>query len=491
MIFFRKIVFYLFCILYLVTCPILLLYAFGFIVKPGAEYGIVKTGLIYLSTVPSNAQVFVGTSRYARKTPVMIRDLMPGSYTLKVVQPGYRPWVQTVPVEAEKASALDYVLLLPSSWKVHRISAESFSELEVIPDSGFGLLKRGDHAADFWAVDFEEDEVTPLFREDSPWAQAKIRQVFTGKESSLVIFVLETTKGLQYWAVDLAKPEKSPRDLTLLFPEPPVQIRWEKNHPEYAFVLQGADINRLNLQDGELKPSLLREVRGLGVEDGNLYALRRDGLVVRFDKNGKDDRFLLEDPALAHSLFGDAGNYRIEAWSSDLMILMGEKGDLISNRLPYKLVEAGVLGVDYFRKGRRLLVWKKDRVGIVDFSREKSPGSEMFEKGPRLRWIFQKGNSVSQAFWVYEGSHILFRDGNHVYLLDTETYGEPEVLEIVKVREGTAVYYHEENGHLYYLNEESGRLESIEILPKKAVINFPFPERREGTVVREKNQNAI
>ena len=44
----RRIFFYLFTAIYVVACPMTILYALGYLVKPGTEKGIVKRGLIYI-----------------------------------------------------------------------------------------------------------------------------------------------------------------------------------------------------------------------------------------------------------------------------------------------------------------------------------------------------------------------------------------------------------------------------------------------------------
>jgi len=488
---FRKIVFYIFLLLYLVTCPLLLLYAFGFIVKPGAEYGLVKTGLIYLSTAPSDARVYLGSSRYSKKTPVMIRDLTPGTYTLRVSHEGYQTWEQTIPVEAEKASVLDYVLLLPDQWETHEFSDQPFDELRVGEGSGQGLLRRGELAEGLMTFDLKTESLKSLFEASSPLAGARVKKIFFGKESTLILLHLELNEAVSFIVVDLAHPEKTPRDITFLFSRLPDEVFWEKGQLEYFFSFQDGVVDRLNIQDHEVKPAILKNLRGLAIHEGNLYGIRHDGLVIRTDRNGKDETFLLDDPVLARSLFGTEGRYKIWARDSGLTVFIGSKGELISNRLPYRMVEAGVLGVDYFKKNRKLLIWLKNRIGVIDFQKEKTSESGMFEKGTSLNWIYREGSNIVQAFWVYEGSHVLFREGDRVRLIDTETYDAPRVDEVIEVNPGSAIHYEEETGYLYYLERDSGHLKALEILPKKAVISLPFPDRNEATKVREKNNREV
>ena len=66
MILLRKILFYICIVLYLIFCPMIILYALGYSFKPqSSQGGIVKTGIIFLSTTPPGADVFLNNRRFA------------------------------------------------------------------------------------------------------------------------------------------------------------------------------------------------------------------------------------------------------------------------------------------------------------------------------------------------------------------------------------------------------------------------------------------
>ncbi|MGD2279038.1 MAG: hypothetical protein PVH45_02945, partial [Candidatus Omnitrophota bacterium] len=119
--------------------------------------------------------------------------------------------------------------------------------------------------------------------------------------------------------------------------------------------------------------------------------------------------------------------------------------------------------------------WKKDRIGVLDFSTEKTQNAE-FEIGPRLTWVYTKGKNIEQAFWMFEASHILFRDGNDTFFIEIEGYGEFKINNILKVREKSSVFYSDDTGDMYYLDSSTGELLLVEIVPVEGVISLPFPE---------------
>jgi hypothetical protein len=64
---------------------------------------------------------------------------------------------------------------------------------------------------------------------------------------------------------------------------------------------------------------------------------------------------------------------------------------------------------------------------------------------------------------VHQGSHILYRDGNTLYLLNVrDPLASPEVL--FQVKRGSSVIYQERSGKLYFLQKGTGRFCEIELV---------------------------
>jgi hypothetical protein len=167
--FLRKFFFYIFAAVYIIFCPLILLYSFGYIYKPGAEESLVKTGVIYLSTAPGSATVYLKDAQCQEETPTVIRELLPGSYSVKLVLDGYKAWTRTVPVEAEKATVLDKILLLPLQWKAESLLPEKLQDILPVPKSGFFLVAGGDTTGDIFVYNYKEEKSYELFDKDSPF----------------------------------------------------------------------------------------------------------------------------------------------------------------------------------------------------------------------------------------------------------------------------------------------------------------------------------
>jgi len=294
----RRIFFYLFIVLYLILCPWTILYALGYLYRPGAEQGIVKTGLISLSTVPPGASVYVGKSRYTQKTPATLRDLLPGDYPVRLVLKHYRPWRETLPVEAEKATLLEKILLLPDTWKEEIILKDSFETLIPLPGNEVFLLGKGSRLGEMWVYDWKRETIRPLLPTASPFREAKLLAYFSVRESPCLLLRVDFKQRGRYLWLEIEKEETILRDLSNLFPERPLWVAWDPRDKEqlFAFYNDGY-LNRLEIASKAIYPKVLINLRGFGLWDRAIYVLTEDNTFERTDLGGRAKRSFSRKPS--------------------------------------------------------------------------------------------------------------------------------------------------------------------------------------------------
>ncbi|MDP3920394.1 MAG: PEGA domain-containing protein [Candidatus Omnitrophota bacterium] len=490
MILLRRILFYLLMIAYLISCPLTILYALGVIYKPTQGDRFVKTGLIYLSTVPQGATIYLEDSRFTEKTPAMLRNLVPGNYRVKIVSPGYREWEQPIPVMAERASVLDYILLTPENRRSKQIIQGDFSDVTGFKENRYLLLSAGNNLEDYAVLDTNTRTLYRLAEKFPDFEGTRVRHAWSAPRSSDLVLELIQNGLSHYLKYDVGSVKGSGKTLPLLGNDKVEFLSWSEENSNYLYVLRGHRTERLDFSEDPVLPLVIsEEVHGFGAANHHLYILKPDGSVVKTNSEGKEAEYLLQaEPSKRMSLFSPDEFYRIESYRSDLLIFTGAKGELIANRMPYRFLEEGLRGKAYDKKTKRLLIWTKDKLGILDFIKPESAPDEAFEAGPKLSWEFQSGQNIEQAYWVYEASHVLYRDGNKVYLLNLETYGKAKSELLVSVKNRSSIAYSDETGFLYYLDDGQGNLEQMEIWPKQQALSLPFPERKEMIWKKDRNE---
>ena len=112
----RKKIFFVFVSIYIIGCPILMLYTLGFWFNPNTS-NIVETGVISINTNPSGADIFLNNRNINQKTPAVIRSLPPGQYFILMRLKEYRVYKNRVRVYKGKAVVIEDIKLVPENRK--------------------------------------------------------------------------------------------------------------------------------------------------------------------------------------------------------------------------------------------------------------------------------------------------------------------------------------------------------------------------------------
>lgn len=453
----RRILFYVFALVYCIVCPLIVFYSLGFIFKPGGQPGISKTGLIVLSSVPSGASVYVENKRFSERTPTMIQGLLPGDYRVAVYLKGYGLWQRTVPVLQEKAAVFDKIVLLPKTWKYETILADEFNDLVPLRNSRFFLLSKGPLLEDLFFYDPRDEVLSPVVPDDFPFKAAHVSSYFMIDKSESLL--LRTQLGLwgeeKFFWLDLGSSRPKIRDVTHLFLERPQSVNWDPDKKEQIFAYKDGELTRMDVASGAVYPRFAEHVRAYGLFDKKVYLIRGDSSFKKVDREGKTEEDVGGSSPLPGILSAEEGFFEIKVFSKDHELFLSPHGALLAGKPPYRIVGDGVKGIEPDPRSKKVLVWQNDKLGVLSFG-----------ESVEMDWVWNKGRKISQAFWVDDGSHVLFHDGNSLYFLELNASAPPALYPCFEVKTGSSVLYRDGEGKIYFLEKDTGRFCSATLVPK-------------------------
>ncbi len=108
--FHRRIIPWVFAIVFVVLAPSLLFYTAGYRLNPNKRV-IERNGTLILDTTPGNARIFLNGQEHPDKTAATLQNVTPGTYQVRFERQGYYPWEKRLEVKAEQVTFANKIYL--------------------------------------------------------------------------------------------------------------------------------------------------------------------------------------------------------------------------------------------------------------------------------------------------------------------------------------------------------------------------------------------
>jgi len=362
----RRILFYIFALLYIILCPLLILYSFGYILNPAKE-NFTQTALIYFSTMPEGANVYLGKSRYIKKTPTTIPELLPGTYNISLVLKDYKIWSGAVNLEPGKAVALENILLIPNKWRSEKLSADIYAGIAPLDGINLVLLAKGNKLGDYFIYDPEKEKISPLLPEDSQFCDFPVKLIYKKRDSAMMIVYSGWLDSRRYLLLDIGAKKTKIREITELFPARPLYIDWDTGNEKTIFSFYKNYINRLDLEPENLYFKYEKDIIGFGLHKEKIYYIDDKSDIFQSSYGSQKDKKLFSNTELSRKLFNVNTRYRIEFLKDNIILFISGKGQLLTNQPPYQILEKGLIGTRFQESRNSLLYWTRHKIGVADF----------------------------------------------------------------------------------------------------------------------------
>jgi hypothetical protein len=456
----RKPVFFILAVIYLIGCPLLLLYTFGYfsdVVRPQPQ-----TSSLYLQTKPQGAAVFLNNSRFKQETPTKLEPLKPGRYRIDLKLPEHETVSYGLSLPPGEQAAITKSLFLPLRPVAKRLVKKKFQDMISLPYGDILILREGETIGDHFFYNFKTGSLKPFVDGGDFPTAAKALSLFTSKGSSAVFVTCNFFGARKYVFLKPSENKVHVRDITDLISVEPDKVLWDRGDPDTLFIFADNRINKLDLRNDLSTEPFLENVRGFGVWDKYVYALSDINNVERYDYFKEDVKTIINDPVLGNFIFGSEGFFTIEPLFKDTIMFFNEdKGEISLNKVPHRFVREGAGGALFDERSRKLLFWKNERIGMLNLG-EKSFG---FDKTLSVNWFLKGAKDIGQSFWVYDSSHVLLRDRDEVFLFSLSQANLSRLRALTAIKPLSSVHYSESTGVLYYLESSSGNLLALPIVP--------------------------
>jgi len=247
----RAIAFYTFLSAFFILLPIVLSYALGYKVDY-KKFKIYKTGIIYISSHPAGASVYINGRLNSDITPMKMEDVKPGTYKVEVRREGFYPWERDMDVRPNMVTKADRIILFPIAQEMKKVAMSEIADFAITENGKiYYLTKYGLFRSDLDGVALKK------LSGYSDWPKNIIGKKFSPEADRLLyfddykVFVIRLDAG----KADPKGAEPAKVEEIFTSPDPIVDVFWYPGS-NYIMAVSEKDIKVIELREGILKRNI-------------------------------------------------------------------------------------------------------------------------------------------------------------------------------------------------------------------------------------------
>ena len=414
--------FFLFAILAIILILITRGYHFNF--KEGRIY---QAGIIVIDSNPEGAEIYINSKKRSEKTPVTLKDVSAGDYTISLQKENYHPVEKHITVNTKEVNReLESVELFLEEPTLNQITSKNTENFWLSPDQKKVVyLTNKESKQKLWLLNLDKNKVTEISTKGINFTAPSII-TWSPKNNQFILGI----NNHNYYLGDLDKK-------TLIqIPNFPWEIKKAEWHPQdkkRLYLLLGRELYLFNLEAKQSSRKLiLSNVTGFKASGNNLYCIIKKTSSVYNTKNTTEENASQEEIN--------------ELWSFDLS---GEKQKLITQNLPQGEIEKILI-----RNNHKLLPKEKQFIILAEGKNLETSlvVTEKMDKS-KIDTITEIDVKVSNYFSSKNEEELIYQKQNEIYVYNFETQ---EKTLVTRTKEKiTDIFLHPENSNYFYFKTEN------------------------------------
>jgi hypothetical protein len=442
----RKVLFLIFLTAFFVLTPYILLYASGYQFDwrhPFSTLMIQKTGMAIIYSEPAGANIYLNDKKQkdlslslslnfnhdnSLKTPVKMKNILPGAYDLRVELPGYWPWSRRIRIYPGQITHVLDVNLFRKDLPI-LIAKSAAGELYPSPNHKKVLLESGE------LLDLKSEAVETTLASSTPasWSNDGNRVIGGGE------------------AINLKDRSKDVSLKTVIGPEI-FEAKWLSGDAgQIAYVYNG-NLNRFDTDKGiNYGISEKEEILDHSSRNGDILYIAKEGFSAKLKIYSTPDKKIKKEIDLPPSdgyIFADSANDLINLYDSKYKILY-----LIDPSSQINPLVEVVNNAKYFQwfDSSTLFFANDSEIWLLDM------------KNNSRRLLLRWSEGLKGIIKTKSDNYLLFHTDNSLKILTWDKGDEKlQVTEVLKLEKITSPFLSENENILYF----SGKIGSQEGLYK-------------------------
>lgn len=262
----RAILYLLFLGGFFITAPILVFYTAGYRFHFPSQQ-VFQTGVLSISSIPKNAQIFIDDAEHEKTTPTLIDTVFPGEHTIRISKDGYASWEKTLPINEFSTTFIQNIVLFHLS-ESEKIQTGVFESVTPSPQGQyFVFIKKEEPWFEVWIHNLHDNQDSLIQR--LPTNQLNQIEISWSFNDNNLIFHEYRSDGDKYSVINPHGEEQV--DLNAFISDIK-RVEWSETQTDHLLIEAGELLYEFSVSQKDNKPLALNTVAVLN-KNGKRFSI--------------------------------------------------------------------------------------------------------------------------------------------------------------------------------------------------------------------------
>lgn len=420
---FRRILFYFFVAVFLLTAPVIILYAYGY--KYDFERNkFIETGAIYVKSKPRKANIYINNKLNAKSSSVLVKGLIPHQYLLRIERDGFSSWSKNLEVYPGLVTKVESIILFPLILESALLNEQPIQNFYISHDKEriiFTPAPKPETEANenngIWLQELEKNSAAiQLFKnetnayENIQWSENSKYFVFYTKNRWLLI--------------DIQKPAEI-IDITQILGSETSNIQWSTKDSDTLYFLRNTQLFQFQWRS-KTSNAIAENVTNYYIQNNQIYLTTSpNNFIYKIGLNGENRQQVT---------FGYPENVtiqKIQVSGNGTMIIFDSNSTLylVENGL-LKLLANKIQTAEFSADSKKLLLQTEHEVFV--YFLDDIEGAPNRKKGEQIV-IARYSEPIKKAvFLPFEYEHVFFEVNGALKISETDNRDQINTINLVQ-----------------------------------------------------------
>jgi len=440
----RRIIAFAFIVAFLITAPILILYASGYRYNLKKNQ-LKKTGALFIKTEPKSAAIYIDNKMQTEKTPAQITHIFPNSHEIAIKKTGYYTWEKKLEIHPQTTTFAENIVLFKKNEPIAIKTEKNALNLYKTNDCLMTSLKRENETIHFACI--EKNNLDPI---SAYPAETEILDQSPSKNKFLIV----NKNGFSIGSTDNSYKQK------IIFDEKlkPKSINWDFKNEHFIYYNTNSSIWQINLLGKNPVHTKIHDFKDKKIKD-----FKTAGDKLYYITGEKDGHFLhlanLQNPNESiKSIKLPSSNFLIDSLINEYLVLIDNKKSniyiLTEGLNSTKVKKEGCEKYSYFEEKNLLAIYNDYEIFVFDLK----------QKTPQSNLIIRYSTEINQVEW-FDENYLLAIHDQKIKIIELDQRENHNIWELkTKSEPVSQMRLDEKKENIYYIGEDQTGKKKIRIL---------------------------